>query len=157
MSKSAKAEQYARELDSARLRGDWLSDLPTQSGKSLPWSELIRKFTKHNPTRAGQSTLSPLLNHSCSNNTNPSYSTQLMLISQAPSSSSSWLCTTFWPNQTIPTSLIPSISSSALPRPTPLSSLPTSSLVRPASDGQLIALKSSPIRSSSSRETESRE
>ncbi|EST05690.1 Tetratricopeptide TPR2 [Kalmanozyma brasiliensis GHG001] len=48
MSKSNKSELYLKELDSARLRGNWLSEQPSQSGKSLPWKELIRKFTKHN-------------------------------------------------------------------------------------------------------------
>ncbi|KAN0060128.1 hypothetical protein ACQY0O_008102 [Thecaphora frezii] len=51
MAKSAKAEQYARELDAARLRGDWTSDPPSQAAKALPWSELTRKFAKHNPER----------------------------------------------------------------------------------------------------------
>ncbi|TKY87639.1 hypothetical protein EX895_003220 [Sporisorium graminicola] len=48
MSKSNKSELYLKELDSARLRGNWLSEQPSQSGKSLPWKELLRKFGKHN-------------------------------------------------------------------------------------------------------------
>ncbi|SPO37287.1 uncharacterized protein PSFLO_02760 [Pseudozyma flocculosa] len=58
MSTSAKAEQYARELDSARLRGDWTADQHSQSSKvALPWSELTRKFAKHNPERASHAKL----------------------------------------------------------------------------------------------------
>lgn len=30
------------------MRGNWLSEQPSQSGKPLPWTELLRKFTKHN-------------------------------------------------------------------------------------------------------------
>ncbi|SJX65896.1 uncharacterized protein SRS1_16449 [Sporisorium reilianum f. sp. reilianum] len=48
MSKSSKSELYLKELDSARLRGNWLSEQPSQSGKNLPWKELLRKFGKHN-------------------------------------------------------------------------------------------------------------
>ncbi|CDW98819.1 hypothetical protein [Sporisorium scitamineum] len=48
MSKSSKSELYLKELDSARLRGNWLSEQPSQSGNNLPWKELLRKFGKHN-------------------------------------------------------------------------------------------------------------
>lgn len=47
----SKSELYLKELDSARLRGNWLAEQPSQSGKSLPWKELLRKFAKHNPDR----------------------------------------------------------------------------------------------------------
>lgn len=46
---------YARELDGARLRGDWDADVATRNGPkagaTLPWSELIRKYMKHNPNQ----------------------------------------------------------------------------------------------------------
>ncbi|KAJ1020193.1 hypothetical protein NDA16_004473 [Ustilago loliicola] len=51
MSKSSKSELYLKELDSARLRGNWLAEQPSQSGKPLPWKELLRKFAKHNTDR----------------------------------------------------------------------------------------------------------
>ncbi|SOV09202.1 uncharacterized protein UDID_08311 [Ustilago sp. UG-2017a] len=51
MSKPTKSELYLKELDSARLRGSWLSEQPSQSGKPLPWKELLRKFAKHNADR----------------------------------------------------------------------------------------------------------
>jgi hypothetical protein len=47
----SKSELYLKELDSARLRGNWLVEQPSQSGRSLPWKELLRKFAKHNPDR----------------------------------------------------------------------------------------------------------
>nr|CDI56249.1 tetratricopeptide repeat containing protein [Melanopsichium pennsylvanicum 4] len=60
MSKSSKSELYLKELDSARLRGNWLSEQPGQSGKSLPWTELLRKFSKHNPGRPSLAALATL-------------------------------------------------------------------------------------------------
>lgn len=53
-----KAELYAKELDGARLRGDWASEQPTQlhggSGKQINWPELVRKYSKHNPERQSE-------------------------------------------------------------------------------------------------------
>lgn len=43
-----KAETYAKELDRARLKGEWTST-HLGSAKNLPWSELLRKYLKHNP------------------------------------------------------------------------------------------------------------
>ncbi|SPO32056.1 uncharacterized protein UTRI_02613 [Ustilago trichophora] len=60
MSKSSKSELYLKELDSARLRGNWLSEQPSQSGKSLPWKELLRKFSKHNADRPSLAALATL-------------------------------------------------------------------------------------------------
>ncbi|PWN51062.1 TPR-like protein [Violaceomyces palustris] len=50
MAKAAKAELYAKELDSSRLRGDWAEAI--SKGKPTSWPELFRKFSKHNPDRA---------------------------------------------------------------------------------------------------------
>lgn len=48
-----KAELYAKELDKARLRGHWTSDNLQFSGKAKnkTWSELLRKYSKHNPNQ----------------------------------------------------------------------------------------------------------
>lgn len=47
----AKAELYSKQLDKARLKGAWHPDRTGQQaqGKDLGWSELIRKYVKHNP------------------------------------------------------------------------------------------------------------
>ncbi|KAJ9478580.1 hypothetical protein PHBOTO_002081 [Pseudozyma hubeiensis] len=60
MSKSSKSELYLKELDSARLRGNWLSEQPSQTGKPLPWSELLRKFSKHNADKPSLGALATL-------------------------------------------------------------------------------------------------
>ncbi|KAK0554285.1 hypothetical protein OC846_002168 [Tilletia horrida] len=46
-----KSDYYVKELDAARLRGDWLVQNPCndQTGKPISWPELIRKYMKHNP------------------------------------------------------------------------------------------------------------
>lgn len=48
-SHQAKGATYARALDAARLRGAWDGHQPSGTGKDIPWSELIRKYMKHNP------------------------------------------------------------------------------------------------------------
>jgi cargo-transport protein YPP1 len=45
----AKGATYARALDAARLRGTWEGHQQSGTGKDIPWSELIRKYMKHNP------------------------------------------------------------------------------------------------------------
>lgn len=45
----AKGATYARALDAARLRGAWESHQQSGTGKDIPWTELIRKYMKHNP------------------------------------------------------------------------------------------------------------
>jgi hypothetical protein len=54
-----KADLYAKEVDRARLRGDWTGDTVGQEakGKGVGWSELLRKYGKHNNTKQGQSSL----------------------------------------------------------------------------------------------------
>lgn len=54
LGKQHKGDLYAKELDRTRLRGEW-SNASGQhvSGKHLPWSELIRKFAKHNSSQPG--------------------------------------------------------------------------------------------------------
>ena len=47
--KDQKGAFYSRELESARLRGDWDGDVAITGGAKLSWSELIRKHLKHNP------------------------------------------------------------------------------------------------------------
>ena len=47
--KEQKGSFYSKELESARLRGDWDADVPLSAGPRLSWSELIRKHLKHNP------------------------------------------------------------------------------------------------------------
>lgn len=53
-----KGELYAKELDGARLRGEWESDTPTRiagsKGEKVTWPELIRKYVKHNPEQQGE-------------------------------------------------------------------------------------------------------
>ncbi|PWN18313.1 TPR-like protein [Microstroma glucosiphilum] len=54
-SKPDKADLYAKEVDRARLRGDWTGDTVGQEakGKGVGWSELLRKYGKHNNTKQG--------------------------------------------------------------------------------------------------------
>ncbi|CAO1635787.1 unnamed protein product [Sympodiomycopsis kandeliae] len=46
--KPQKADQYSKEIDRARLKGEWTSQQLGPS-KNLPWTELLRKYAKHNP------------------------------------------------------------------------------------------------------------
>ncbi|KAE8232062.1 hypothetical protein CF326_g2908 [Tilletia indica] len=59
MSKLPKSDYYAKELDSARLRGEWLVQNPCndQTGKPINWAELIRKYMKHNPNQHAAPTI----------------------------------------------------------------------------------------------------
>lgn len=51
--KSDKSALYAKELEGARLRGEWSSEAPSHlhggQGKKTDWPELLRKYMKHNP------------------------------------------------------------------------------------------------------------
>ncbi|CAO1621479.1 unnamed protein product [Parajaminaea phylloscopi] len=51
--KQQKADLYAQELDRARLRGAWSDDGLHFAGKAKnnSWSELLRKYSKHNPNQ----------------------------------------------------------------------------------------------------------
>lgn len=53
-SKEQKGNLYSKELEGARLRGDWDGDVAITGGVRLPWSELIRKYMKHNPHEQGE-------------------------------------------------------------------------------------------------------
>ncbi|CAD6888638.1 unnamed protein product [Tilletia controversa] len=59
MSKLPKSDFYAKELDAARLRGEWLVQNPCndQAGKPINWAELIRKYMKHNPNQHAAPTI----------------------------------------------------------------------------------------------------
>jgi len=59
MSKLPKSDYYVKELDAARLRGDWLVQNPCndQTGKPISWPELIRKYMKHNPNKHAAPTI----------------------------------------------------------------------------------------------------
>lgn len=48
-SRQAKGDTYAKALDAARLRGEWEGAQASGTGKDVAWSELIRKYMKHNP------------------------------------------------------------------------------------------------------------
>lgn len=58
--KSDKSNLYAKELEGARLRGEWTSEAPSHlhggQGKKIDWPELLRKYMKHNPDNVSEYT-----------------------------------------------------------------------------------------------------